>query len=93
MGRISKVGPTTDSRPVPIKKGVFAMCSLVTCNAVAIPVVMKAVLIRYSVRFGSKLKAPAAIASGGETIDPIIVRACCKPSVSVKRIGTLSWRP
>jgi hypothetical protein len=76
MGRISNVGPTTLSSPVPMKNGVFIICSRVTCNAVAIPVVMKAVETRYVVIAGSKLKAPEAMASGGETMDPIMVRAC-----------------
>jgi hypothetical protein len=76
MGRISKVGPTTLKSPVPMKNGVFMMCRRVTCSAVAIPVVMKAVETRYVVIAGSKLNAPEAIASGGETMDPIMVSAC-----------------
>jgi len=76
MGRMSNVGPTTLKSPVPMKKGVFIICSRVTCRAVAMPVVMKAVETRYVVIDGSNLNAPEAIASGGDTMDPIMVSAC-----------------
>ena len=76
MGRMSNVGPTTLKSPVPIKNRVFVICSRVTCRTVAIPVVMKAVETRYVVIAGSKLNAPEAIASGGDTMDPIMVSAC-----------------
>lgn len=59
-----------------MKKGVFMMCKRVTWSAVAIPVVIKAVDTRYWVMAGSKLNAPEAIARGGETIEPIMVKAC-----------------
>lgn len=93
MGRISKVGPTTESKPVPMKNGDLRMCSLVTWNAVATPVVMKAVLTRYSVIVDSKLNAPPAMASGGETMEPIMVKACWSPRMSVNKIGTRSLSP
>lgn len=54
---------------------------------------MKAVETRYVVISGSKLKAPEAMARGGETMEPIMVRACWRPRRSVKRIGTRSFRP
>lgn len=87
------MGPTTLSRPVPMKKGVFAMWRRVTCRAVARPVVMKAVETRYVVISASKLKAPEAMARGGETMEPIIVRACWRPRRRVRRMGTRSFRP
>lgn len=87
------MGPTTLSKPVPMKNGVLVRWTRVTCNAVAIPVVMKAVETRYCVIPASKLKAPPAMARGGETIDPIMVRACWSPRIRVRRMGTLSWRP
>jgi hypothetical protein len=69
------------------------MCSRVTCKAVAIPVVMNAVDTSYSVIPGSKWNAPEAIAKGGDTIEPIIHSACCRPRSRVKSNGTLSLRP
>ena len=93
MGRISNVGPTTLRSPVPMKKGVFVMCSRVTCKAVAMPVVMKAVDTKYSVMPVSKWNAPDAMASGGDTIDPIMQRACWRPRRSVRSNGTLSLSP
>ena len=62
-----------------MKNGVLAIWTRVTCRAVAIPVVMKAAETRYWVMVGSKLKAPPAMARGGETMEPIIVRACWRP--------------
>lgn len=70
------MGPTTESNPVPMKNGVFEIWTLVTCIAVAMPVVMNAADTRYCVMVASKLKAPPAMASGGETMEPIIVNAC-----------------
>lgn len=90
---MSNVGPTTDSMPVPMKKGVLAMCNRVTCKAVAMPVVMNDAETRYSVVLLSKLKAPPAIANGGEKMDPTMHRACCKPSISARSRGTSSFKP
>lgn len=47
IDKMSKVRPTTERRPVPMKNGVRERCTLVTCRAVAIPVVMKAADKRY----------------------------------------------
>jgi len=69
------------------------MWTRVTCSAVAIPVVMKAAETRYCVISASKLNAPPAMAKGGETIEPIIVRACWRPRSTVSRIGISSFRP
>jgi hypothetical protein len=57
------------------------------------PVVMKAAETRYWVISASKLNAPPAIARGGETMDPIIVRACWRPRSRVRRIGISSLSP
>lgn len=48
---------------------------------------------RYWVTVASKLNAPPAMARGGETIEPIIVRACCRPNKIVNRMGISSLRP
>lgn len=76
-----------------MKKGVLDMCSRVTWSAVAMPVVMKAVEMRYVVIAESKLKAPDAMARGGDTMEPIIVSACWRPRSRVRRMGTRSLRP
>jgi hypothetical protein len=55
--------------------------------------VMKAVDTKYSVIPGSKWNAREAIARGGDTIEPIIHSACCKPRRRVKSNGTLSLSP
>lgn len=90
---MSKVGPTTDRRPVPIVNCVFVMCTRVTWKAVTMPVVMKETETRYAVISGSKLNAPPAKARGGETMEPRRVRACWTPRRMVRRIGTLSFKP